>query len=286
MMRRAFSFRRPALVIAIVGLGLMADQAEAQWGGGYGGYGGYGGMNMGMSLYEQNLVKDQMAALNASRFNLQNAQTVKSYEAANLLRHQAVNTELSNMKLQMDLQERYNASPKAKQYAALSRLQGFQQIPFDQMVSESGKVNWPNVVPPSLELNSRREAAEQAIEIAVQEARQTGQASVQSVNQARELLIAYGRPTLSRLHTRTATNRLKGFLVNLDAALEDMATPPPSSGEMISNRAVKRTRRGTTALGGPVWAEDHRGRLSHICSRRQVKRLAYLRRGQGSCCSY
>lgn len=222
MTRRAFSFRRQALGIAALGLGLLVGQAEAQWGWG----GGYGGMNMGMSLYEQNLVKDQMAALNASRFNLQNAQAVKSYEAANLLRQQAVSTELDNIQKKMELQERYNASPKAKQYAALARLQGYQQIPFDQMVNESGKVNWPNVVPPGLDLNDRRGAAEKAIEIAVLEARQNGHASIQSVNQARELLIAYGRPTLSRLKTRTATNRLKGFLLNLDAALEDLAIPP------------------------------------------------------------
>lgn len=227
MIRRAFSFRRPALVIAALGLGLLADRAEAQWGWGGGwGYGGYGGTNMGMSLYEQNLFKAQAAALNASRFDLKNAQTVRAYEAANLLRQQAASAELSNMQRQMELQERYNASPKAKQYAALARLQGFQQIPFNQMVTESGKVNWPNVVPPSLELNDKREAAEKAIETAVLEARQNGSASIQSVNQARELLIAYGRPTLSRLQTRTATNRLKGFLLNLDAALEDLAAPP------------------------------------------------------------
>jgi hypothetical protein len=70
---------------------LGADRAEAQYG--YGGVygGGYGyGAGMGMTLEDQQLLKAQIYALNTSHVQLNEAQALREYWAAVLLREQAI----------------------------------------------------------------------------------------------------------------------------------------------------------------------------------------------------
>jgi hypothetical protein len=84
----------------MVGLVLFGtNRAEAQYG--YGGvYGGYGyGAGMGMTLEDQQLLKAQIYALNATQVQLNEAQAQRDYWAAVLLSEQTRYAALTNRKL-------------------------------------------------------------------------------------------------------------------------------------------------------------------------------------------
>jgi hypothetical protein len=85
----------------MLGLSLFgANRAEAQhgYGGVYGGGYGYGA-GMGMTLEDQQVLKAQIYALNASQVQLNEAQALREYWAAVLLSEQTRSVALSNCKL-------------------------------------------------------------------------------------------------------------------------------------------------------------------------------------------
>jgi hypothetical protein len=87
----------PVLTVGLVLFG--ANRAEAQYG--YGSvYGGYGyGAGMGMTLEDQQLLKAQIYALNATQVQLNEARAQRDYWAAVLLSEQTRSAALANRKL-------------------------------------------------------------------------------------------------------------------------------------------------------------------------------------------
>lgn len=215
------------IILAVTG------QSEAQWGGGYGyggwGWGGYGGFgSMGMSLYDQAMVKEQYYMNNAARYNLQNARTAQAYQSANLMQQQAVRTELENQRLayqtakeRYDIRSREAASYQAARAAAL-------RVPLDQLFDQQGNVLWPDYAPSGGAHGERRAQADAAIRAAYLEAR-SSRASIGDVVEADRLLHAYGQPALDLLRTR-GDNRTRAELVNflntLEVAVNDLGASP------------------------------------------------------------
>jgi hypothetical protein len=93
----------PALgpVAVILGFSMLgANRAEAQYG--YGGVYGCGcgyGAGMGMTLEDQQLLKTQIYALDATQVQLNEAQALRDYWAAELLSEQTLSVALSNCRL-------------------------------------------------------------------------------------------------------------------------------------------------------------------------------------------
>jgi hypothetical protein len=196
----------------------------AYFGGGWSGWGGWGYNSgpfggAGYSLADIEMLKQQQASLNASKYNLENAQAVQAYQSANYYQQQAVNTYLSNMKMSQEMQQKYNAETAAR--VAASRKP---PRPFEQLVAADGNVLWPEYAP----ANQNRAAVDEAIRNAETERRQNGQATVQTVNQARKKLIAYGQPALSRVRRERPGfgNSFRDFLNELDVSLDTLAQPP------------------------------------------------------------
>jgi hypothetical protein len=226
--------RNAAIVIWLLagGPAFLCNQAEAQWANPYLEYGGAAMGGIGMSPWDQQMYKDQFYALNASRYNVANAEAVRAYEAANLANQQAQATAISNAERVAALQEKFESSPKFKAYQAANRYQGVDPMPLDQLLSSDGTILWPEVVLQTQDVSGRRAAADKAVKTLFTEARSTGTPSIRSINQARDRLVAFGRPALSRSMPRSAHVKLRQFLVNLDIVLEDMAKLPqtPASG--------------------------------------------------------
>jgi hypothetical protein len=211
-----------------------AGRAEAQWGYGYGGYGGYGGWgwggggmfgNMGMSLYDQSMVKEQYYMLNASRFNLQNAAAEQSYQSANLMQQQAINTALENQRLGYQLaKETYDVETKAASLAQAAR-DAAPKVPIENLVNASGQVLWPDYAPSGGVQGERRDKADVAIRNVYESARTNGQAPVNQVVEANRRLHEYGEPALNLLNTRGDKRARAGmvdFLNALESAVQGM----------------------------------------------------------------
>lgn len=236
--RNASALAALALALALAGPGA----AHAQWGGGYGfgagyGFGGWGGGgwgfgDIGMSPYDQAMVKEQFYANNAARFNLQNAQAEQAFQSANLMRQQALNTALENQRLAYQIaKDRYDIRGRqasASQAAAPA-------IPLDSLIDDDGQVLWPDYAPSGGAHAERRQRADAAIKVAYLGYKKDGHAGVNEVVDARRRLHAYGQPALDLLGTRgdaRARAELLGFLNALDAAVDGLGNPPqaPASG--------------------------------------------------------
>jgi hypothetical protein len=98
MARKVPDLGRVAMMLGLSLLG--ANRAEAQYG--YGGVygGGYGyGAGMGMTLEDQQLLKAQIYALNATQVQLNEAQALRAYWEAVLLSEQTRSAALTNRKV-------------------------------------------------------------------------------------------------------------------------------------------------------------------------------------------
>ena len=187
---------------------------------GYGGYGtGFGGYG-GVSVYDDPLVRQQQYALNASRYNLETAQATKAYQEANFFQQQAIATAMNNARQNQAVREQFNvrsATPKSRSHAQRNA----PTVPLDQLMSKEGAVLWPQTSP----VDESRERVDVAVAAIAKQFQEHGKATVQSVNEARNLLSAYGHPALAavRKDRRETATVFKSFLNNLDTSLAAMA---------------------------------------------------------------
>jgi hypothetical protein len=216
-----------------------ARPAAAQWGGfGFGGYGGwgwggYGGIgSMGMSLYDQNMIKEQTFMENSARYNMMNAQAVQSFASANLMQQQAANTMLQNqMMAQQIAQDKFNLYSKAKNQAMAQARAAAPEIPLGDLIDSSGRVRWPEAAPSMGAHAERRAAADEAIQTVYTDFRQNGRANLAAVVEGKRRLHAYGEPAIRLLAARNdnrARSNLIAFLNALEAALDAMGAGPPA----------------------------------------------------------
>lgn len=227
--------RAGALLIATIAAAAAASPARAQWGGGYG-FGGFGGGwgggmgMMGMSLYDQQMMKESMWQQSAASFNMMNAQAVQSYSSANLMQQQAMNTALQNQQLAQQIaQDKYNLYTKAKNEAIAQARANAPKIPLNTLIATDGSVLWPEIAPSSGVHAERRAAVDASAKAVYEDFKQSGQADIGDVVNAKKQLQAYGQPALTLLRARgdsRARGTLVTFLNGLDAALDAMGNPP------------------------------------------------------------
>jgi hypothetical protein len=240
-----------SILFAAVAAVATPARVGAQWGYGYGyggwGWGGYGGFGaMGMSLYDQEMVKASYYMQSAAAYNVMNAQSAQSYASANLMQQQAINTALQNQQLSSQIaQDKYNLYNQAKNQAMEQARASAPRIPLSALIGSDGAVNWPEVAPSGGNHGDRRQAAEAAIRTAYLSFRQSGQAGVTAVVAAKRALHEYGEPALTLLRARGDTRGradLVQFLQALEAALDAMGNPPPSDNGGNGDTPKKRRR--------------------------------------------
>lgn len=228
---RSIRISRIKSVARILGLGLgivlaIAGRSDAQgYGYGYGGWGYGGGFGfMGMSLYDQQMIKQQYFMQSVARFNMENARTAQAYQSANLMQQEAIRANIENQRLAYQTaKERYDLrSRQAADYQASKA--AMYRVPLDQLFDPQGDVLWPDFAPSGGIHGERQQAANEAIRAVYLEAR-SNQANVSSVVTANHLLHAYGQPALDLLRTRGDTRaraELVDFLNRLEVAVNDM----------------------------------------------------------------
>lgn len=230
-------------MVAICTLGMAwtaSGRVEAQYGYGYGyGYGGYAGSyggfgNIGMSLYDQEIAKQQMYAESVSRYQLQTAQAAEAYQSASLMQQKAIATAMENERRAQALDEKNYRQAKDAQAEQLAERRTYVATHMDELFDPEGKVRWPEGAPVGGDLAARLQEANAAIQAANQEYRSKGQAGVQDVVEAKRALYAYGHPALDRLRSsgvlRSRYAPMLAFLQGLDAALDVLGGSSATAG--------------------------------------------------------
>ncbi|MDB5349390.1 MAG: hypothetical protein JWN86_637 [Planctomycetota bacterium] len=187
------------------------------------GYGGYGFAPGGYNIpptYDDPLYRQQQYAMNASRYNLQNAQATKAYQEANFFQQQAIATAMNNAQQAPAVREQFNvrsAAPRSRSRAPRQT----STVPLDQLITKDGAVLWPQSSP----VDPSRERVDTAIAAIAKQYQDDGKATVQSVNEARNALSAYGHPALTEVRKERPQSAavFKSFLNNLDVSLAGMA---------------------------------------------------------------
>lgn len=209
--------------------GGVAVVSSGGWGApipGYGGYGfgpfGYNNTNNPASSFEDPVERQQRIALANSRYDLQTAQTAKAYAEANYFQQQAMAAAQQNEPETppAPVREKYNvrtttarSRPRASTAAP--------KVPLDQLMTPEGQIKWPAAAP----ADAARARVDDAIGAIAKQFKQDGKASVQSVNEARDALYAFGLPALADVRKTKPSSgpEFKDFLNGLDAALTGMA---------------------------------------------------------------
>jgi hypothetical protein len=190
---------------------------------------------MGMTLADQELMKQQMYMESAGRYNLMNAASVQNYASANLMQQQAMNTALENEQLSMQIaQDKYNLYNKAKNASLAQAAATAPRVQLSELIDGQGRVRWPAQAPSGGAHAERRAAADQAIQTVYVDFARDGRAGVSDVVTAKHRLQDYGNPALSLLRSRNDARGRAGlvtFLNSLDAALDAMGNPPPPPAE-------------------------------------------------------
>src|SRR5262249_39774021 len=184
-------------VLAAAAVLLVSGRADAQWGmGGWGGGWGWGGgpfgSGIGMSLYDQQMVKDSYYSSMAAQYNMMNAQAAQAYQSANLMQQQAVQTALQNQQLSRGIADKYVLSKQEawanRKTAAIDHL--------NQLFDPRGNLLWPNVTPYDADLVPKRQEVDDAFRTIFQQTRGGSSPSVQSLVAAKQKLYAFGKPAL------------------------------------------------------------------------------------------
>ncbi len=232
------SGRTWALLLAVLTLSTPHAGAQYFMGGyGVGGLGGvgtyYGGGfnpggwgNMGMTLYDQEMLKSQTYMLNANRFNMMSAGINMMDQRANLMQQEALRVAMENQRTANQMmQERYNLYTKEvkAQEDATREVVG---VPIETMLDSQGRVKWPDFAPATGAHEARRAAADDAIARAFAQYQEKGQADVPLVVAANQALHAYGQPALRLLGARSNPRpraQMVQFLNTLELGISGLA---------------------------------------------------------------
>ena len=238
----------------------MADSATAVFG--YGGLGVYGGLGatIGLSPYDQFTLKDQLYAGNASRYNLQNAQAVQAYAAANYYNTVANNAAASmtpppanaGVKPTYNVQDGVQTAPNAPNNNEGGASPGHNRLRVlsrDAIMDADGNLRWPAPAPNDGDLASDRKALDAAVQKVAADAKGPGgRAPIRDVVDARDKLYAYGNKAMQQVHTNDPPNAsgVARFLNSLDHALLAMGQGPTAASN--ANSAVNPAAAGVNKL--------------------------------------
>jgi hypothetical protein len=104
-------------------------------------------------------------------------------------------------------------------------------IPVASFFDASQRLVWPGEAPVEGDLKEKRDRSDQAMLVVLNETKQQGTASITSVAEARQKLLAYGQPALQaarRDQTPRIAENFHSFLLELYESLAQAATPPQS----------------------------------------------------------
>lgn len=244
------------------------------YGAGFSGFGGFGGLGttIGMSLYDQEAIKEQQYMINANQANLANAQAMQAYQAANLYRQQAMNQAYSRYAAATSgsgsgngsggdsgssYQTRYNINngntvPYPIFTGSRNRRINRARLPREQVLTEDGKVLWPDNTPSDKELDPLREAVDTAFRdvAADREKHKRGNITIRDAVHARGKLVSFAAPAVEKLSEERSNDvaDFQVFLGSLDFALRSMANAAPPT----SATSQRTTPENTPESGGDV----------------------------------
>ena len=212
--------------------------------GGFNYYGTYGGigLNIGMSPYDQEAIKEYEYAQMASQYNLQNARAAQAWQSANLTQQQAISAALTNRERvygAAGYEPRYNIAtattrPYPRQLAARGRARGRgtpDLLPREKVLDADGRIQWPADLPRDPDLGSMRQGVDTAFHDVVDDFRKRHRASVRDTVGARDKLYAFGNLVERKLQDderEAEIPEFQVFLASLDRALVSMASAAPT----------------------------------------------------------
>ena len=223
------------------GYGAGGGYGFGGYGGGYGyggggyGYGGYGG-GYGVSPFQLQAFRQQRYALNASRYNLQNAETASSYQLANLFRTEAMQNMAETYRNSKyggsggNGQGQYSVSdPQPK-----DPFENLPPVPINDIFAKDGTVLWPLGAPEEGDLAEKKATAGRSIQSVARDALAKQPVTLSRVVAARDDLAAYANPAASWFKDHSAKDipGFVNFIRSMDDALRGLAeskkmgTPP------------------------------------------------------------
>jgi hypothetical protein len=208
---------------------LPASGSRAQYAiGGYGGFAYGPWSNMGMTLYDQQMIKSQTYMLNANRYNMMSAGINMMNQRANLMQQEALGVAMRNQRTANQMmQERYDLYTRQKK-AQADALREIVGVPIEDLVNSQGQVKWPDYAPSGGAHEARRASADEAIARAYAQYQEKGQADVPLVVEAKRALHAYGEPALKLFGARSNPRpraEMVQFLNTLELAIDGLAEP-------------------------------------------------------------
>jgi hypothetical protein len=215
------------LAVAVSGLG--DSRAEAQWGfGGFGFGGGFGGMVQQPSDFVNQVALAQMNHVRGPIHNNVYAGNPNAY--FNHIRDNG-------------FVDRYYPDRREPSYYGYSSRNRPQQttptaatlvrvkpvVPLTSFYNDKNELVWPGDAPNDGDLKEKRSAFDKASLAVLEEAKNSGSATIGSVTGARRRLVDYGRPALDYVKTHETprvADSFHGFLLSLYDSLEQAANPP------------------------------------------------------------
>jgi hypothetical protein len=203
---------------------------------GIGGGFGFGGATSpyGLSPYDEAMMRDQAYSLNASRYDLNTAQALAAYQAANFYNTMANAAAASNYKQSTGMLPYYNVQTTAARFAPTAGragagtgagVAGRSLLPRAQIIDEQGRVLWPAAAPTSpSDVAAARSGVDQAVRDIVREEQQGRRAPIRGIVAARDQIDAYRRSALEPLRTDSPADAqaVDLFLRSLDNAVVGM----------------------------------------------------------------
>jgi hypothetical protein len=215
-----------AVFVGAIALSGGSRPAHAQWGGGFGGFGwGFGGFSQ---VEKPESFLYQKALVDAGR----NVQTPSRDVYAN-----NSNSYINNLR-DNGLVERYSAARREPSHYRYPNPEGGARaamaappmpvLPLASFYDATGRIEWPANGPTEGDMATKRATFEQSSQVAIEEIKKNGVASMASITDARQKLLDYGRPALHfiRAHdTPRVADTFHLFLLSLYESLAQAVNP-------------------------------------------------------------
>ena len=221
------------LIIGLAFVALMPGQANAQ-GGGFGGFGGFGwGFGFNQVPSPTNFINNAtIARMGHVHFGPQqnspyagnpNSYFNQSIDNGFIDRYRADRREPAYYGTQYE-------APRAPQGPAPAAVAARPQpsLPLASFYKADGSIEWPGEAPSAEGLLQKRNDFDKFSKTVLDEIKQSGVASIATVSEAREKLLAYGRPALqyARAHeTARVADTFHLFLLSLYESLAQATNP-------------------------------------------------------------
>jgi hypothetical protein len=221
------------LIIGLALVAMMPGRADAQ-GGGFGGFGGFGwGFGFNQVPSPTNFINN--AQQNSPYAGNPNAYFNQSIDNGFVDRYRADRREPAYYGTQSE-------APRAPQATAPAAVAARPQpsLPLASFYKADGTIEWPGEAPSAEGLLQKRNDFDKFSKTVLDEIKQSGVASIATVSEAREKLLAYGRPALqyARGHeTARVADTFHLFLLSLYESLAQATNPVAAASPVAAQPA-------------------------------------------------